>query len=50
MPTLEEGPRGGCAVVEVEDLGEEVLVDFAVGAEEVGDGVAEVAVVLLAAL
>lgn len=44
MPTLEEGPRDGCAVVVV------VVVGFAVGAEEVGDGAAEVPAVLLATL
>lgn len=40
MPTLAEGPRDGCAGAVGEGLGDEV--DVAVGAEDVGEGVAEV--------
>ena len=47
MPTLEEGPR---AVAEGPGVGEDLVVGFAMGAEGVGDGVAVVATVLLAAL
>ena len=44
MPTFEEEPRAGGAVA----VG--VVVDFALGVEEVGEGAAEVVTVLLAAL
>lgn len=50
MPTLAEGPRTGGAVARGEDAGEDDLVGFAVAAEDVGDGIAEVGTVLLAAL
>ena len=50
MPTFKEGPRAGCAVPVGEGPGENVVVGLVVGAREIGDGVAELAVVLLAAL
>ncbi len=50
MPILEEGLRVGCAVAAVGLVAVDLVVDFAVGAEEVGEGVAEVVTISLAAL